>query len=195
MDTRNARLKLVERREPYWTVISAGCAIGYRRGSNGGTWIARLRSDEGKQIYKSIGAADDAGDADGLNCFSFAQAKERARSFFGQKTRELAGEGEPHAGRYTVEAALLDYLQARERRGSKGVRADSYAAKARIIPELGAIEISKLTTKRIRDWHEQLASSAKFVRTRKGAAEQATNSFADGNQEGGAVAAQRRIAC
>jgi integrase len=173
LDTRSARLKLVERREPYWTVVSAGCAIGYRRGTKGGTWIARLRDREGKQHYEALGAAGDARDADGLTCFTFAQAQERARTFFDRKARELAGHSEPQAGPYTVEAAIADYLAARERRGSRGVRADRYAAVARIIPELGKIEISKLTAKRIRDWHEGVASSARFVRTRQYAATQA----------------------
>jgi len=51
---------------------------------------------------KGIGAAD-ARDADGLTCFTFAQAQERARTFFGRKARELAGHSEPQAGPYTVE--------------------------------------------------------------------------------------------
>jgi integrase len=187
IDTRSARLKLAERREPYWTVISTGCAIGYRRGAKAGTWIARLRDGEGKQHYDALGAADDARDADGLTCFTFAQAQERARTFFDRKARELAGHGEPQAGPYTVEAAIADYLAARERRGSKGVRADRYAAAARIIPALGNIEISKLTAKRIRNWHEGVASSARFIRTRKNAATQATSGF-----EGDDIDAVRR---
>jgi integrase len=178
MDTRSARLKLMERREPYWTVVSAGCAIGYRRGTKGGTWVARLRDDEGKQHYEALGAADDARDADGLTCFTFAQAQDRARTFFDCKAREIAGHSEPQDGPYTVEAAIMDYLAARERRGSKGVRADRYAAAARIIPELSKIELPKLTAKRIRDWHEGLASSARLVRTRQNAATQATRAFA-----------------
>ena len=52
IDTRSARLNLAERREPYWTVISAGCAIGYRRGAKGGTWVARLRDEAGKPHYE-----------------------------------------------------------------------------------------------------------------------------------------------
>jgi len=111
MDTRSARLKLMERREPYWTVVSAGCAIGYRRGTKGGTWVARLRDDEGKQHYEALGAADDARDADGLTCFTFAQAQDRARTFFDRKVREIGGHSEPQAGPYTVEAAIMDYLQ------------------------------------------------------------------------------------
>jgi len=58
------------------------------------------------------------------------------------------------------------------------VRADRYAAAARIIPELGKIELPKLTAKRIRDWHEGLASSARLVRTRQNAATPATSAFA-----------------
>ena len=183
LDTRSARVKLAGRREPYWTVISAGCAIGYRRGTKGGTWIARLRNSEGKQHYEALGAADDVRDADGLTCFTFAQAQERARTFFDRKARELAGHSEPQAGPYTVEAAIMDYLAARERRGSKGVRADRYAAAARIIPALGNFEIAMLTAKRIKDWHEGVASSARFIRTRQNAATQATSGFDGGNTE------------
>ncbi|MEJ0096512.1 MAG: hypothetical protein WDN46_24805 [Methylocella sp.] len=174
IDSRSARLKLADRREPYWTSISAGCALGYRRGAKGGTWIARLRDDEGKQHYEALGAADDARDADGLTCFAFAHAQEKARTFFEKMARVLAGHNETHAGPYTVKAVLDDYLAARERRGSKGVRADRYAAEARIVPRLGAIDISKLTTKAIRDWHETVASAPKLVRTKKAAVKRAT---------------------
>ena len=166
IDTRSARLKLANRREPHWTSISAGCAIGYRRGAKGGTWIARFRDDEGKQHYEAIGAADDARDADGVTCFAFSQAQEKARTFFEKKARELAGHNELQAGPYTMKAALDGYLAARERRGSKGVRADRYAAEARIVPKLGAIEISKLNTKAIRDWHETVALAPKLLRTK-----------------------------
>ncbi|MGA7384005.1 MAG: hypothetical protein WBW81_04720 [Methylocella sp.] len=184
IDSRSARSKLPKRREPYWTIISAGCAIGYRKGAKGGTWIARLRGDDGSQHYDALGAADDARDADGLTCFTFAQAQERARTFFGRKARELAGHSEPQAGPYTVEAAIGHYLEARERRGSKGVRADRYAAAARIIPDLGKIELFKLTANRIRDWHEGVASSARRIRTGRFASAQATSGFNAGDPEG-----------
>jgi integrase len=176
LDTRSARLRLPERREPYWHVISKGCAIGYRRGVKGGGWIARMRSDDGKQHYESLGAADDIRDADGLTCFTFAQAQERARAFFDQKGRQLAGHAE-ESGPYKVDTAIEDYLNARERRGSKGVKADRYAARARIIPAFGEIETSKLTAKRIRDWHEATAEAPKLVRTGKFATKQATRAF------------------
>src|SRR5271156_2951512 len=91
IDTRSARLKLAARREPYWTPISAGCALGYRRGAKGGTWIARFRDKTGKQQhYEALGAAEDARDADGRTVFNFADAQARARSFFERKPKEIA---------------------------------------------------------------------------------------------------------
>jgi integrase len=177
LDTRSARSKLAERREPYWHVLSKGCALGYRRGANGGNWIARLRDEVGKQHYEALGAADDVRDADGISAFTFAQAQERARAWFASKARELGGHAEPQVGPYTVATAISDYMSARERKGSKGVRKDRYAADSRIIPTLGTIEVSKLTARRIQEWLQTVATAPKFVRTGKFAAKQATADF------------------
>src|SRR5690242_12424324 len=112
LTTRSARTRLRSRREPYWTVISEGCAIGYRRGANGGTWIAKYRDDSGRRHYEALGAADDARDADGLSVFSFSQAQNRAREFFTRTAREIAGDLAPSNGPYTVSHALDEYLKA-----------------------------------------------------------------------------------
>ena len=55
LDSRSARLKLPERREPYWTVISAGNAIGYRRGAKGGTWVAKCAAMTGRDTTPPLG--------------------------------------------------------------------------------------------------------------------------------------------
>jgi integrase len=164
IDTRSARLKLTERREPYWTPISAGCAIGYRRGAKGGTWVARFRGEDERQHYEALGAADDARDADGLTVYSFPQAQEAARKFFARKARELAGHVAPADSGLTVADALEAYFADREQRGSKGLAKDRASAKVRILPELGAVELAKLTTKRIRDWQSALATTPKLTR-------------------------------
>src|SRR4051812_2074634 len=52
IDTRTARLRLPQRREPYWTVISEGCALGYRRGARGGTWIAKYRGENRQRLSR-----------------------------------------------------------------------------------------------------------------------------------------------
>src|SRR5262249_8926387 len=98
INTRAARVKLAERREPYCTVVSFGCALVCPPGGECGTWIGRFRTEGGKQHYERLGAADDARDADGLTAFSFPQAQERARTFFARKARELAGGAEPSSG-------------------------------------------------------------------------------------------------
>jgi integrase len=191
LDSRSARAKLDQRREPYWTVISTGCALGYRSGSKGGTWIARMRDATGKQHYEALGAADDARDADGLTVFSFSQAQEAARQFFKTKGRKLAGHMDEQEGPYSVAHAMDDYFAARERRGSKGARADRSVAEARIIPELGGIDLEKLTARRIRDWQTALSQSPKLVRSKRDASERATRALTDDPE---AVRARRATA-
>ncbi|MEE8144319.1 MAG: hypothetical protein V3T57_02820, partial [Kiloniellales bacterium] len=82
IDTRSARTKLVQRREPYWARIARGCALGYRKGKSGGTWIARWQSPDGRKNYQAIRKADDAIEADGVGVLSFDQAQDRARDWF-----------------------------------------------------------------------------------------------------------------
>jgi hypothetical protein len=125
-------------------------------------------------ITEALGAADDARDPDGLTAFSYAQAQEQARKFFARKGRELAGHIEARNGPYTVATAVSDYFAARERRRSKGARADLYVAEARILPDLGDIELSRLTARRIRDWQSALSKSPKLVRSKTGAIERST---------------------
>jgi len=68
LDTRSARSKLAQRREPYWRRISGGLALGHRKGANGGTWIAKHYSAEHGRRYEALGAADDIIEADGEKC-------------------------------------------------------------------------------------------------------------------------------
>jgi hypothetical protein len=61
LHTPELRAKLPRRREPYWVPIQRGCALGYRRGANGGTWIVRWRLPNGRKRHHSLGEADDGG--------------------------------------------------------------------------------------------------------------------------------------
>jgi integrase len=169
IDTRSSRARLTARREPYWTAISQGCALGYRRGEKGGTWIAKFRDENAKRHYDSLGAADDVRDPDGLSVFSFAQAQERAREFFKRKAREAAGALAPHDGPYTVKDAIADYTKAYERRGGKALYDTRCAAETHITPELGPLPVARLTTHKIEDWHHRLAETPARMRTKQGA--------------------------
>ena len=171
IDTRSARARLPERREPYWTVISAGNALGYRRGAKGGTWIAKFRDADGKRHLEALGAADDARDADGLSVFSFSQAQERARAWFQRKAREQAGDFVPLDRPYTVADALADYRADYRRRSGKATDRLDASAAAWIGPELGAVPLDRLTKGRIVGWHQKIAETPPRLRTKPGSAQ------------------------
>ena len=168
IDSRSARAKLAQRPEPYWTVISEGCALGYRRGSKGGKWIARFRDDMGRQHYEALGAADDARDPDNLTAFSFTQAQSRARDVFARKAREIAGDFVPTDGPFTVADALTSYLTKYLRRGGKASGRIESAARTYILPDLGQLPVAKLTKRRLEEWHHRIANTPARVRTRTG---------------------------
>ena len=167
IDTRSARTKFSIRPEPYWTVIAEGRAVGYRKGKNGGTWVARRRDSDGKQHYSSLGPADDAMDADGFSVLSFREAQEKAREWFEEQAKLDAGDEVP-SGPYTVADAMTDYLGFMESEGKKSVQDTRTRAEAMIIPELGEIELSRLSTSAIRQWHSTVAQTPARTRTRKG---------------------------
>jgi integrase len=171
ISTRSSRCHLPSRREPYWTTISAGCALGYRRGKNGGTWIAKFRDEDGQRHYGAIGAADDARDPDGISVFSFAQAQEHARTFFVHQARVAGGHMAPHDGPYTVADAVAAYMAAYERRGGKAVYRTRKLVEAHILPSFAAVAVAKLTAKRIEDWHHSLAEGAPRIRSKPGHAQ------------------------
>lgn len=171
LDSRSARAKLAARREPYWVVVSKGCALGYRKGANGGTWIARYREDDGTQRYNSIGAADDALDADdGSLCLSYAEAQRAADTWFKLAARGFQEEA-VRQGPYTVKDALADYMTSYRRKGGKAADRTQSVIDALIIPPLGTIQVDKLSRRRIEEWHDGLAKTPRRLRTKPGQAQ------------------------
>ncbi|GGF29081.1 phage-related integrase [Aliidongia dinghuensis] len=149
-------------------MISKGCALGYRKSARGGNWIARFRDDAGKQHYHALGAADDAMDSDGgALVLSYAEAQRRADDWF-----KLAARGFEEAvaptGPYTVKDALTDYATAYKRRGGKAADTMQSSIDALIVPPLGSIALSKLTRRKIENWHEALSTTPARLRTKPG---------------------------
>ena len=174
---RTKRLKLAPRAKPYWRALEAGLHLGYRRSKAGsGAWIVRRFLGEGRYDEGRIGHADDFDAADEKTVFSFDGAQKVARDRARAAKRADLGI-QPDAGPYTVADTIRDYFEARERRGSKGIEADRKSAEARIVPDLGGIEVARLTTKRIRDWQSGLAKAPKLVRTKASANERATRAI------------------
>lgn len=168
IDTRSARAKLKARREPYWTSIQSRCAMGYRKGATGGTWIARFYNPDVKPKlrYHALGAADDAMDGDSALAFSFSQAQEQARVWFAQVATD--GNEEQGTGPYTVRMAIEDYFESYKRRHAQAAKAAEFSSNAHIIPAFGETEVTRLSTKAIRNWHHKLAETPARLRSRTG---------------------------
>jgi len=192
LESREARRTLAARPKPYWQRLETGLHLGYRRSKAvAGSWIGRRFLGEQRYGEHALGIADDLQAADGKIVLSFDHAQAAARAWWKAAEREALGIA-PDSGPYTVADALRDYFDERDRRGSKAVKADRHASDARIIPELGSVELAKLTTQRIRKWHHAIASAPKLVRTKQAAATRATMALNRNDVE--AVRARRSTA-
>ena len=147
-----------------------GCALGYRRGAKGGTWVAKYREPSGKRHIKALGPADDVLDPDGVVALSFAQAQGKAREWIHNKGRNQADDDENAP--YSVGQAVDDYLDWAKSEGRKSVQEFAYSVNAHIKPALGNIEVCELTSAQIRDWRNILAAAPARKRTSPGAEQQ-----------------------
>ena len=171
LETRTARLRLKARRNPYYRLIDQGCHLGYYKGMRAGSWTARFFVGNGKYAKTTLGQADDASDADGIKILTFFQAQARAREWFAEQARKEAGIEK--VGRYRVKDALDDYLEwldvERPNRSLQARRDLRCRIKTLIEPELGRTDVSKLTTRTIRQWHLKVAKTPPRARSRRGA--------------------------
>ncbi|MFM2044716.1 MAG: hypothetical protein RLY86_3292 [Pseudomonadota bacterium] len=149
IDTRTARAKLAERREPYWTVITKGGALGYRKGAKGGTWVARWRTTDGSQVYEALGPADDF--TEGKAVLTYQQATEKARAWFESKAGTIGPvrSNEP----ITVRVACrryVSYLTAKNRRSGK----DAEQRLTKHVPDrMADTLVNDLTLPDLEEWH------------------------------------------
>lgn len=108
LDTRTARAKLPQRREPYWTSLTAGLALGYRKGAKGGHWVAKHYSAEHGRRYGALGPADDTlEERSRLNVFSeIAMGVMRSRGKFADLKQNLASQMSPLAKAIVKESSV-----------------------------------------------------------------------------------------
>jgi integrase len=166
LDSRAARLRLRIRPEPYWRTVEKGMALGYRRRANGGTWLAR-RWTSGGYIEHKIATTDDLQDADGVAVLDFGQGQRAAREWWRAELRREEGH-DIRSDPYTVRDAIADYLKEFEGRGGKSVYHARRASETHILPALGGVLVSKLTARRIEEWHRGLAAKPALARSRPG---------------------------
>lgn len=138
INSKTARDKLLPRREPYWSRVRAGFFVGYRKPEQGeGTWIARRRDDDGKQVYHALGTLP-----------SFDEAVKAAVKWANSVDAGVKSHG------VTVTGACEHYVKhlalhkgAASERDAKG-RFDRLVYGTRI----GRVELSKLRTSDVTAW-------------------------------------------
>ncbi|MGH6726518.1 MAG: tyrosine-type recombinase/integrase [Pseudolabrys sp.] len=165
LESRTARSRLRVRHKPYFRLIEPGLHLGYRKLVSGpGTWIVRRYIGGGAYTVKNLTTddrklviADDFSDADGVGILSFVQAHGRA------KVQRLA-DASAHR---TVASAMDDYIAFLEENRSTAADA-RYRDRAFIRPELGDVELARLTTENLEAWLKNLAKRPPRLRTGKG---------------------------
>ena len=148
-----ARLKA--RAKPHYRSLEPGTLhLGYRKPLSGaGKWLARHYVGDQRYLLETIGTADDFSDADGVAILNYGQAQTLARQRMVERAHSAAGKHGP----LTVEDVMDNYL-AFLATNRKSVQDTRYRVEAFILPDLGKIEVERLTTEQLRDWHAALAA-------------------------------------
>jgi integrase len=147
LHSKTARAKLQARPKPYYRQIGPGVTLGYVRKESGpGSWQVRELVG-GTYRYRTLGAADDVGRADGRDILTFDQAQ--------AKTTVAAPTASKQAGKLTVNDALDAYLESLAASSphakETGQRADKW-----IRPKLGGTRIDRLTKTQIEAWRDSM---------------------------------------
>ena len=151
---------------PHYNPVKRGLALGYRKNAKDGTWSFRRFANGRYQYHVPDAVADDEGEADGESVLNYQQAVGAAIKWDEQQQR--LDTGEVFSNTHTVKDALEQYLTDKEREKRKSLYRDRVTAKAHIIPELGNIQLKKLTHTTLKAWRDGLASAKPRKRTEKG---------------------------
>jgi integrase len=165
LDTRTARSRLKSSGKPYYRALDHELHLGYRKGRTGGRWVRRSYLGDRQYELETIGTADDHAAADGIAVLDWWQAQALARERHAAALRARQGIGP--AGPCTVRDALDSYIAWFEV-DRKSIVDTRSRIEAMILPELGDVDLARLTAQLIRDWHEALARAPARLRSGKG---------------------------
>ena len=148
----DARNKLAPRRDPYWHRVEAGQFLGLRKmaADSAGTWLARHRNDEGKQVHKPLGEF-----ADLAPSARFDAASKAAREWF--LHLDKGGSNEP----VTVAAACASYVKHLQAAGKTTTARDTEKRFDRWVKgtKLAGILLQKLKVGDVDAWRKALAAT------------------------------------
>jgi integrase len=179
IESPTARARLKAGRPEYQTLIGKA-ALGYLRKEEAkhGRWILR-RHVGGKVPYnfETLGMADDArAEADGVSVLSYEDAKAMAMAAL-----SVGGEAQPVA-RLTVRRALANYVDHLTTQGKATDDTERRFA-VHVLPKLGDLEVSSLTSGQLNRWKFALATAPALARSKKGAKTRNIKKTADDDPE------------
>ena len=135
------RAKLEARREPHWERVEARGFVGYRRSEKGGTWVARWRTEDGKQKYHALD----------VPIMPFKDEYDMARSAAAAWFKSLRAGVASTSG--TVADAGIVYVAGLQAKKGEAAARDAEGRIRRCIgPTLGTVTLDKLTTSKIESW-------------------------------------------
>lgn len=142
------RRRLASRREPYWWRVRRGCYVGYRAGSN--TWVARIRSRQGEQLYKALGDA---------TTLSFDDAVRYAENWFMQ----LANFATRKPKRGTVADALTAYISWLKDNGRESAAKDAEGRFKLLVDKdsISTERLEDLTREDVINWRNRIKNGRK----------------------------------
>lgn len=146
IDKATVRNKLAPRREPYWGApVERGLYVGFRKAELNGSWVARFRNEDGKQVYQSLGPVSTANDYE-------AAKRDAVRWAKGVQLGVSDCEVE------TVADACLDYVEGLKRDNRPGAASDAMERFNRTVlnDPLGKIKLSHLRERHLEAWKDRL---------------------------------------
>lgn len=153
----------------YWWIIRYGLSIGYRVGKRGTTWIARARLVSATYKFTTLGIPDDERPADGQAILTFDQACSAAVKW--GESLGTAIVDDPREARlrvpdpgcseeFTVAHAVADYLTW-YRKNRKQAASVFHGMRTYVLPALGHVPVSQLTTGQILEWFSDISHSSR----------------------------------
>jgi len=166
LDSKTKR-KSLEPGKRHQEPLAEGRYLVYRKAPSvqTGIWSVKYWDAVAKKSpLAKLAMADDVLAANGTDILTYDQAVKAADGKLKAMLREadlIAGGEEVFTGSYTVDQAWADYITDAKRRGVTGIYNMQTGFDAQIHPALGHIEVRRLTEKRIRLWHQDLAEMGK----------------------------------
>lgn len=161
LETRAARARLATSKRPYWkTLVPDRLHLGYRKKSKDqpGTWLARRYIGGERYRIAPLGIAVDDFDHSAV---SYEKALRLAHE------RRFAIEEQQVSIELTVAETIARYVEWLKLHRATGPEVEQRAA-LHILPQLGALKVSEVTTPQLNEWRDKLAASPALFRARSG---------------------------